>query len=144
MSLFEEQLKALKTTMSSVEPKQFDMAHWHCGTVACVCGHQAVSGNLKHFYKARVVTAKHISSVANSIAADLQQSTDHSPALSNLSLSIWDANKRERLAAATYSKLLTPKQLKHPHLTTESSPEDVISYIDMILGELNDVICRTT
>ncbi len=67
----------------------------------------------------------------------MQESTEHSPALANLSMSIWDAYEGTRLEAATYSEMLPAEQLEHPHLTTDSSPEDVVSYIDMLLGVLS-------
>ena len=52
--MFIKQLKALKTTMSNTGPETFDMEQWHCYTVACVCGHQVVSGDLTYFTTARL------------------------------------------------------------------------------------------
>ena len=51
-----------------------------------------------------------------------------------LSRSIWEGGGRQR--SAKDANILTQEQLNHPHLTTDSSPADVVSYIDMLLGKL--------
>jgi hypothetical protein len=132
MNLFVKQLKALKTTMSTVGPEQFDMGDWHCGTIACVCGHQATK-DLNYFPIARE-TKNHtpLATLAKKVSDDLDDACEAMFGTSLLSKSIWDSEDRQ--LSATLSKLFTRKQINHPHLTTDSSPADVVSYIDMLLG----------
>jgi hypothetical protein len=148
MSLFVEQLKALKTTMSSVEPKHFDMSKWRCGTVACICGHQTLFGDLTHFPATQswVETSfmrenpdaneSKINGASYSISRELSNSSHDALGDSMWAHSLYSATTCDRYYFA--KNVLTEEQLKHPHLTTNSSPEDVVSYIDMILGVLNE------
>jgi hypothetical protein len=140
MILFVEQLKALKTTMSSVAPEHFDMENWVCGTVACVCGHQAMSGDLTHFTRAEehYKDGHDATDTADSLSSDLDESCIDIFGTTNLSESIWQIIPKFRKAEAKSSKMLTEEQLKHPHLTTDSSPEIAVSYIDMVLGVLDE------
>jgi hypothetical protein len=140
MSLFVKQLKALRTTMSSVAPEHLNMGYWQCGTVACVCGHQAISGDLTHFTDANNYRDKSesIDTIADTVANDLDSACMSALGSECLSGSIWSSDTEARFMEAFTSAVLTPEQLQHPHLTTKSSPEDVVSYIDMILGVLNE------
>jgi hypothetical protein len=142
--------------MSRVKTERFDMAHWQCGTVACVCGHQAVSKDLTDFPRASKVYAAQSPSLAltdiellaltdtellavveiDLTAARISQDLDYAcrKALGSnaLSRSIWEGGGRQRIAED--ANILTQEQLNHPHLTTDSSPADVVDYIDMLLG----------
>jgi hypothetical protein len=142
LNLFVEQLKALRTTMSSVKPEEFDMENWiskehPCGTVACVCGHQAILGDLTHFSTAKSESKKEMYLVASKVSDDLDKACYSRFANSSLSESVWQVNADCRSYDAEGSKLLTPEQQLHPHLTTSSSPEDVVSYIDMLIEILS-------
>jgi hypothetical protein len=142
LNLFVEQLKALRTTMSSVGPEKFDMDNWiseehPCGTVACVCGHQAILGDLTHFECAKSESKKEMYLVASKVSDDLDNACYSRFNNSFLSESVWQVSDCSRRYEAAWSKLLTEEQLKHPHLTTESSPEDVVSYIDMLIEILS-------
>jgi hypothetical protein len=145
--------------MSRVKTERFDMAHWQCGTVACVCGHQAVSKDLTDFPRASKVYAAQSPSLAltdtellaltdtellavmeiDLTAARISQDLDYACKAmfktDALSGSIWGGGGRQRRAED--ADILTQEQLKHPHLTTDSSPADVVSYIDMLLGVID-------
>ena len=134
MNLFVKQLKALKTTMSTVGPEQFDMGRWHCNTVVCICGHQAVSGDLTYFPASRLESTnlELVYRKAYKIVEDLDNACKTIFGSDHLSRSVWQPCARKW--AAKHSLCLTQEQLNHPHLTTDSSPADVVDYIDMLLG----------
>jgi hypothetical protein len=138
MNLFTKQLKALRITMSRVAPDQFDMASWECGTAACICGHQAIEGDLAYFPKATLEymnpseCSSEIAFRASCLSTDLDDACEAMFSTEHLAQSIWQSFDRQ--ISAINSKLLTQEQLNHPHLTTDSSPADVVDYIDMLLG----------
>jgi hypothetical protein len=140
--MFTKQLKALKTTMSGVKSETFDMMDWHCGTVACICGHQGISGDLTEFPTALlaaspgfIYSSGEIGVRASSVANDLDDACEVMFGTDRLARSVWQGFGR--LSAAIDSGMLTPKQLTHRHLNTDSSPADVADYIDMLLGVID-------
>jgi hypothetical protein len=129
VSLFEEQLKALRTTMSSVKPEEFDMTYWNCGTVSCICGHQElVEPQAPVFRKDKS---------AVDISDALDQACTEATGNRHLAESVYDGTAVARQDAALFAGRLTLEELNHPHLTTQSSPADAISYIDMLIEELS-------
>jgi hypothetical protein len=148
MTLFVKQLKALKTTMSSVAPKHFDMSKWYCQSVGCLCGHQTVFGDLTHFPLVETMLENSLvreqpalekfslNIAAVRLSQELCASCSNELGNSRAALSLYCSVIHDRMRHAIRSKLFTEEQLKHPHLNTVSSPQDVVSYIDMILGVL--------
>lgn len=138
MSLFTTQLKALRATMRKTVPENFDMDQWNCGTVGCICGHQALSNDLKAFptaFPLSVLTNKStadVSHISSSIADDLNSSCKELLGTDFLARSVWQSYARKILASG--SAVLSEDQLEHPHLTTCSSPGYAVSYITMLLG----------
>jgi hypothetical protein len=144
VSLFSEQIKELITTMLKVAPSSLYMSEWFkykveeskCGYVACVCGHQATMLKSKLFTydkrNALKVQARHISK-------SLDEACMNDIGSVYLSRSIYEADVDERLYLAEATKMFTVGELLHPHLLkTHPTPEDVVSYMRMVLKKLND------
>lgn len=98
-----------------------------CGTVACVCGHVAVyKGYGKYDWGLHNMETL-LSRIAMDEAERLEQTLGY-----ELAKSIYDDDAccRRRLAGRT--ELFSETELKHPHLITESSLQDAISYLELI------------
>jgi hypothetical protein len=144
--LFISQLLALAKTMSKVDEDSFNMFTYYrgssintCGYVACVCSHQAVSRDLKLFPKSDTAlslgTLKGIY-LANYIDEDIREACIVHTGSSYLAKSVTSSCDRKLFAHS--SNLLTPNQLEHPHLNSESSPKLAARYIRMLVKVLTN------
>tara|TARA_R110000851_G_scaffold39244_2_gene99951 strand:- start:993 stop:1565 length:573 start_codon:yes stop_codon:yes gene_type:complete len=151
--LFIKQLLALAETMDGADIESFDMRLYYkpdiCGYSACICGEQAVSGRLEHFPLAAQTIIGHgeaandfsLKLIASDIASDLDISILKSffkiaAGRGSLAASIIGPDTAIRFRSIKLTNLLTEEQLKHPHLTTISSPALSADYIRMLINVL--------
>ncbi len=138
---FIKQCKALIKTLNTykgVEGKSFDMEDWisECGTVCCICGWQAVSEELGDFprgskaIKGKPDDVSYVNNIAGEIGYDLQGYNWY------VGRSIYLVEPEDRQDHAFLSALFTGEELQHPHLTTKSSFEDAIDYLELIVTKL--------
>jgi hypothetical protein len=144
VSLFSEQIKELITTMLKVAPSSLNMREWFeykveeskCGYVACICGQQATMIKSKLFTYDKRNTFKN---QAKDIAESLDEACRNDIGSAYLSRSIYEADVGERLYLAKATKMFTDSEMHHPHLLkTRPTPEEVVSYMRMVLKKLND------
>lgn len=157
MSLFKRQIEEIVKTLKLVRDsnedseRSFNMGYWHtsttwmesqtldviteCGYVACICGHQAVRGDLSMFSNNKT-DYRHL---AEGISEDLDESCRIIYDDNSLALSIYDDSTSCRRNNAEWTGLLTDEQMEHPHLTTDSSLEYAISYLEMIIEILEEL-----
>jgi hypothetical protein len=147
MSLFENQIKTLITTLENItDPESFDMTNWHkyrphtqCGFAACICGHQALASTSEFFnYQERpkdsndkfvedsVSISNNLGDACISLTGDIELAT-----------SIYGGDEFDRRAAAGYTFVFSPLELEHPFLHNEEpSVEEAISYLRLVLTKL--------
>ena len=144
MSLFANQLKTLIATMEAVtEKKSFDMTNWYdergndavdCGFAACICGHQAASGESEFFNVDKIGC---LSDIAEDIAEALSISCRDVFGNDFLAGAIYSGVDENRTDAAELSKLFTCAELSHPHLTKEKPTiKQAISFIKLCLKKV--------
>lgn len=95
-----------------------------CGTAACICGYMALkdkvlSGNSSVF------------DIAEEYAAQFDQVLG-----GYLGKSIWYESEGDRVYYAEEAELFSPEELKHPHLTTKSTLQDALSYLELVRGKV--------
>lgn len=122
INLIDEAIEALENA-SKRENAVLYMSHYiwennECDTAACICGYMALERGYGEFE-------------AREIAIDFNIKCDEIFNNKYLSRSIYDGSPHIREAYAIQSKLFTEEELQHPHLTTESSIEDAISYLKL-------------
>jgi hypothetical protein len=151
MSLFTNQIKTLIETMSQVkEVESFKMSTWYtdhsttyskCGFAACICGHQALALPSEFFSFTFVDITQETSLInrAELISSDLNKSCYTETDEEYLALAIYDGDDEERKSAAWKCCKFDELELEHPHLTSESSPEHAISFMELVLTKLENV-----
>jgi hypothetical protein len=149
MSLFENQIKTLITTLETIpSPESFDIGSWYdsttkldCGYAACICGHQALAPTSEFFnYEPYIrdvtidiafgIDAGTISELLDASCLELTQSED-------LSMSIYSSNFGDRKDYAYNSEVFTRLEREHPFLNKhEPTSEEAISYLRLVLTKL--------
>ena len=149
VNLFLKQCKALVFTLTEakeIENSRLDMSDWvksfnsptvkhFCNTVACVCGHQAVSKRLKYFMQADA--DMYPEQMAIRISLDLVNAC---PEDGELAISIFVANMDKRLRAATDSGLFSECELKNSNHLNKNEPsfDDSIEYINVCIKKVKE------
>ena len=151
--LFIKQLLALAETMEGADIESFNMRIYYkpdiCGYSACICGEQALSGRLEHFPTAvqtiigcgKAEDDFSLNFIAGDIAIDLDIAILKSffrvaAGRGSLATSVIGPDTAIRFRSIKLTNLLTEEQLKHPHLTTMSSPALAADYIRMLINVL--------
>lgn len=146
--LFKKQLEALAFTMNKADEVSFAMDKYYettekrsCGYVACICGEQALSGRLELFDQANSFNNEDnicdFISVACLIDDDFYNACKDATGNLCLAISVTSPSNKMRYVQAHSSKRFTHQQLKHPHLTTKSSPKHAVDYIMKVLNVLD-------
>ena len=98
-----------------------------CGTVACICGFAAIYDRIgssdfceSEWDSGLLLESMSYSSKMNSILGY------------NLAQSIYAGDSSKRLSNARQASIFTAQELRHKHLTTKSSFEDSILFLEMI------------
>ena len=149
MSLFENQIKTLITTLENVpDPKSFDITNWHtrtphveCGFAACICGHQALAPKSEFFdYQERPKDdSDKFTGDAVSISKNLDTACNILTGEFYLSISIYGGDEGGRRDAAIGTYLFSPSELAHPFLNSHTpSIEHTLSYLRLVLTKLGD------
>jgi hypothetical protein len=145
MSLFENQIKTLITTLENIpDPESFDISDWHsykphvqCGFAACICGHQALAPTSEFF----VYSEKPLRYIddAISIAQLLDISCTDLTGDTELAESIYHGGLNDRRSTAYFSEVFSSLELDHPFLNNDyPSIEEAISYLRLVLTKLGD------
>jgi len=148
-TLFIKQCEALVLTLTEVkeiEDARLDMGDWvdsfkdstvehFCNTVACVCGHQAMSNRLEHFKQGNA--GMYTEQIAINISEDLRSA---SPEDDKLAQSIFLADRNERLWAATDSGLFGECDLEDSNHLNEHEPsfDDAIEHINIVITKVKE------
>ena len=143
------QLEALIATLTEAkkdqERNELNMEDWvevhTCGTAACICGYQAISGNLEEFDKAKTrreffITEdkRHLERIAGIMADDLDNSLG-----SSLSQSVWDDSERFDHALCTRLDFGVPLA-SFTHLWNGSgSFEGAIEYMNAVIIKIKQL-----
>lgn len=164
-NLFIQQLEELAKTMSTAKEEFFNMASWYrskvpaayynpCGYVACICGEQAIRGNLKLFPCAKETkdskdsnSQPDLSRIACEVANDLDESYrqcyECAPILAR---SVYSHSSSYRQGALSEARIkgIVPDDLyeilsNHPHITTDSSPKHATSYLTLLVNYLKEI-----
>jgi hypothetical protein len=146
MSLFENQIKTLITTLENIpNPKSFNMTNWHsykphikCGFAACICGHQALAPSSEFFnYQERPRPKDSIVDSAVRIAELLDISCFDLTGDGDLATSIYGGNDEDRRCAARGSRVFSLLELDHPFLHSLEPPiKEALSYMRLVLTKL--------
>ena len=117
-----------------------------CGTAACICGYQALSGELEHFERAYRISEtsnwldekRKISDTASEISDDFDDATREVFSKDNLAGSVWSCSNESRYSAADRSGLFSDKEMNSSkHLNTESSPQEAYEYLLLCIDKVN-------
>jgi hypothetical protein len=149
MSLFENQIKTLITTLETIpEPKSFDIGSWYdstveldCGYAACICGHQALAPTSEFFSYEPDNSSIHpnvkFGYDSGTIAGLLDTSCLELTQSESLAMSIYGSQRVDRKDHAYTSEVFTSYEREHPFLNKhEPTSKDAISYLRLVLTKL--------
>lgn len=112
-----------------------NMSTWICGSSCCLCGDVIIArdayslGGYKYIRDNAIIFSNQLDEAAVQLFG-----------AGEVALSIYAENARRRLCSAKDSKLLTPKQLNHPHLQEEHSNRTIaIDYMENVILPLIEI-----
>ena len=148
-TLFIKQCEALVLTLTEakeIEDARLDMGDWvdsfkdsavehFCNTVACVCGHQAMSNRLEHFKQGNA--GMYTEQIAINISEDL---LDACPRNGWLAESIFYAEANARLWACNQTCLFSKSELASLMHLNEHEPsfDEAIDYINIVITKVKE------
>lgn len=108
-----------------------------CNTAACICGYQAISGNLSNFKQVSKTGQHYLDDTACEISLNI---TAEEP-VEYLGASIYDAYSSDRKRYAKTTGLFSESELDVlNHLNTnELKAEDVIEYLELVIDKVNNM-----